>query len=107
MEHETGAASARPSIEVWQQRISEWRKTGISIAEWCRENQIVYHQFIYWKGRLQPAKTNSSSLFTELQDDTPQNSGIVIEVAQARIHLTQKFDPYELKRCIQMLREIT
>jgi hypothetical protein len=38
--------------ESWRQRIEEWRQGGLSQGEYCRRNQLKWHQFLYWKKRL-------------------------------------------------------
>jgi len=86
-------ASTRPQVlqsltreQFWQQHIRQWQASGLSKMQYCRENELVYHQLIYWSDKtrqpestptetesnfvsvsLAPAQTNStSSLSVEL-----------------------------------------
>lgn len=44
----------------WQQHIDAWLSTGASKAQYCRDNDLSYHVFIYWhtkfKGYKKPGK---------------------------------------------------
>lgn len=37
---------------MWQQRLDNWQHSGLSSAEWCRQQQLPEHQFFYWKRKL-------------------------------------------------------
>jgi hypothetical protein len=36
----------------WRERISRWRQSGLSIAEFCRREQISQPSFFAWRKRL-------------------------------------------------------
>lgn len=36
----------------WQIRLDEWKKSGLTQAEYCRRNNLRGHRFLYWKKRL-------------------------------------------------------
>ena len=38
--------------EVWRGRLQAWRDSGVSAAAFCRQHDLPYPQFIYWKRRL-------------------------------------------------------
>jgi len=42
----------------WQQHIKQWRKSGLSQAQYCKDNSIKESAFSYHKGKL----TNGSVL---------------------------------------------
>ncbi|WP_449598736.1 IS66 family insertion sequence element accessory protein TnpA [Niallia sp. Marseille-Q9988] len=45
----------KPNLELrkeWEQRISDYKASGQSQAKWCEDNRVSYHQFGYWKRRL-------------------------------------------------------
>ena len=37
----------------WTKRLADWSGSDLSIVAWCRQNNAVYHQFLYWRKRLQ------------------------------------------------------
>lgn len=96
----------------WRQRILSWKSSGQTGTEWCREQDLVYHQFFYWKNRFdQKAKSiEESSLekFVEITDEnaeTPE-SGISIEYQGVLISLACDFDETTLLRCLQTMRSL-
>jgi len=32
----------------WQSHLDRWRQSGLSQAQYCRQNDLVYHQMVYW-----------------------------------------------------------
>jgi hypothetical protein len=39
----------------WQQHIQHWRDTGLSGAAFCKQQSLSYHQFVYWRRKLDRA----------------------------------------------------
>jgi hypothetical protein len=37
----------------WQQHIEHWRDTGLSDAAFCKQQSLSYHQFVYWRRKLE------------------------------------------------------
>lgn len=37
----------------WRERLSGWRKSGLSVAEFCRRERISEASFYQWRRRLQ------------------------------------------------------
>ena len=88
----------------WREQFQKQRDSGLSIKQWCYENQITEHAFYYWRARLLPKPTLSRSQFTEIADS--KNVGISIEYKDMSIRLDSNFDPLTLKKCLAVLREI-
>ena len=48
--------------KVWEQRIADYRKSGQTQVNWCKENQWSIHQFKYWLRKIEnPIKTSMSN----------------------------------------------
>jgi len=97
------------TAQVWKERIQEWQASGKTLAQWVKENNFVYSQCIYWKVRFLGSenKKNSSHVprgFLELKDEKQTGSGIIIEAAGTRIHLSTDFDQSTLLRCLALLK---
>ncbi|WP_018405568.1 IS66 family insertion sequence element accessory protein TnpA [Marinobacter gelidimuriae] len=41
---------------VWQQHITDWETSGVSGSAYCKQQSLVYHQFVYWRRKLAPAE---------------------------------------------------
>ena len=77
-----------------------------SIASWCREQQIDYKAFLYWKKqfKLNQTSTLNRSSFTELSE-APITTGITIEYQKVQIHLAKDFDSVVLVKCLRAVKE--
>lgn len=85
----------------WIPQVEQWRGSGLSAAAWCRENGIVYSQFLYWRQRIAQETGQPFIELTEAQD--PRESGIEIETRGITLRLARGFDSTELLRCLQVI----
>jgi len=40
--------------QAWQQHIADWEVSGVSGSAYCKQQSLVYHQFVYWRQKLTP-----------------------------------------------------
>lgn len=38
--------------QLWQQRITDWRTSGLSGMAYCNQQSLTYSQFVYWRKKL-------------------------------------------------------
>lgn len=38
--------------QYWQQQISACQAAGLSCAAYCKQHDISYHKFVYWRSKL-------------------------------------------------------
>lgn len=108
----------KESEKLWRERFCAWKASGNNIAKWCRDNEVSYVRFFYWKNRLfqeQELALSSTRLlppFVELTE-SPQpestplfsaNSGISLSFQEMQIHLSNNFDREALLRCLNTLK---
>lgn len=63
--------------KLWNNRISEWEQSGISQRKYCKEENISYPAFQYWRKRIR-IKSNQ---FVELKIDSDTvNQSITINL---------------------------
>jgi hypothetical protein len=107
----------------WQEHISQWSKSGLTQAEYCRQNNLSAAAFHWWKREFRrkfnaqkaiPAKRqqrNSSSTamqFVEVHSVRPAHSGrgetyeVVLSRGRA-IRVGRDFDSDVLKRLIAVV----
>jgi hypothetical protein len=48
--------------QFWQDHITAWQSSGLSQAAYCKQHEIKFHNFAYWRNRLSLAKTPSAKL---------------------------------------------
>lgn len=94
----------------WADRVESWRTSGKSVAEWCREHEVVYHKFLYWKDRFSQKKEKRSNsittAFVEIPEDKTDRAGISLEYQGLRIRLSKRFDHSTLQSLIILLRSL-
>jgi hypothetical protein len=48
----------------WRHQIDRWQHSGQSQGRFCKANDLVYHQFLYWRHKLTKPKTKPSNQST-------------------------------------------
>jgi len=99
----------------WNERIAEFRKSGLTMSAWCTANQVTIHQLKYWlyKAKSSPStplpRPASSSHFVPLavveQASSPA-SPLVVRVGQATIELHTGFDRNLFREVMQALQTL-
>jgi hypothetical protein len=90
----------------WKDNIFKQRSSGLSIAAWCRYNEVRTHIFYYWQGKLFPKIPLSRSEFTEIECGNHESGlGITLEYQGFSIRLDQHFDASTLRRCLEVLKQ--
>ena len=54
-----GRATSAALAATWRARLSQWRRSGLSVAEFCRRERISEPSFFGWRKRLTGARTSS------------------------------------------------
>ena len=44
----------------WRQYIEDWRNSGLSQQAFCRDRDLSYHKFHYWRKKLAHAPANKT-----------------------------------------------
>ena len=39
----------------WQAIIEQWQASGLSAKTFCQQQQVTYHNFLYWRRKLRPS----------------------------------------------------
>lgn len=66
-----GRAAGAALVSQWRTRIGRWRRSGLSVAEFCRQEQVSQPSFFSWRKRLSPqlVNTNRRSRRTSVRRD--------------------------------------
>lgn len=83
---------------IWKKRIEEWQSSGQNIASWCREHQLDYKAFLYWKKRFSTSCSHAS--FTELVDA----KGCIVKIEYKGVRLC--LESPTLKDCLAVLIDL-
>lgn len=87
----------------WDQNIANQKASGLTIQQWCVKNDILPHQFYYWKSKLRSPTEMTRNAFTEMRDEN--KSLLFFECNGIRLFIDQSCDPSFLKQCLKALRE--
>ena len=55
----------------WQRHVLQWQSSGISKMAYCQQHSLVYHQMVYWSGKVENTAV----------DAKPHTSGDFVRVA--------------------------
>ena len=88
--------------ESWQQKVVEQKSSGLPASRWCREHQVQYKSFLYWKNRFSPHEKLSRSCFQELTENPVCE--VQIEYEGIKIALSGRVDPSILSHCVRALK---
>jgi len=91
---------------MWQEKVQTQRTSGLSMARWCREQQVNYNSLIYWNKRFSEKSQITRDSFQELHE-TKTDPGVAIECQGMKIVLLKSFDSAVLAQCLQVLKALS
>jgi hypothetical protein len=109
--------STNKNLLLWEQRIQERVKSGMSIAKWCKNNGLNKGQYHYWNSRiLKNSNTDEENTFAEITpilsniEATTQNSNsssdFQIFFKSIQVTVPSNFKPASLTGLMKVLREL-
>ena len=97
----------------WQSHIDAWARTGLSQAEYCRQNNLKTHRFTYWKRKFH--RENLPVELVQIQT-TPtksahflHNNGTPLRLLMGdrfTLEIPDGFSPATLDQVISTLQEV-
>lgn len=96
------AAERAEKRRLWEVRLKNWKASGLSQAQYCREHGLGVHRFIYWKKRIMPEKISLVELpIPGLLRSLPALCLVVGE--HYRIEIQEGFDAASLQQVIRIV----
>jgi hypothetical protein len=90
--------------QFWQDHITAWQGSGLSQVAYCKQHEIKFHNFAYWRNRLSPAKAPSAKLMK--LGAMPVSSRVIINLPLGvRLELSASDLPVVLPAVLHILRE--
>lgn len=90
--------------QFWQDHITAWQGSSLSQATYCKQHEIKFHNFAYWRNRLSPAKAPSAKLMQ--LGAMPVSSRVVMNLPLGvRLELSASDFPVILPAVLHILRE--
>lgn len=76
--------STNENLLLWEDRINERIRSGITIEEWCKKNEISKHKYHYWKHRIsKKQKSDNEITFAEITPIVSKTENAVSNSAKA------------------------
>jgi hypothetical protein len=88
----------------WKENILKQRQSKLSIAFWCRQNNVASHLFYYWQSRLFPKPFFDRSSFLEAVEEKDNPTGISLECQGVILYIKEHFNPSVLKKCLEVVK---
>lgn len=94
----------------WQAHLKAWKKSGLSGAEYCRQHNLSYYAFIYWKKKA--ARRKSPVHFAPVPalrvaeaSGRQHAAGLKVELGpDLKIEVYDHFSPATLSRLVEALK---
>jgi len=92
--------------KVWEARVADQKKSGMSRRVWCQQHGVTTHQLIYWTQQFrEDSKTEDICAFKPVQIVEQQTScaEIDIHLNGARIQVQPGFDARTLSEVLKVV----
>lgn len=93
----------------WEQHLRDWKSSGLSQAEYCRQHKVSLKSFLYWKRKDKGMSAPVCLVEVPVQRRaavslTPHPRPVHLEVGSLyRIELERDFDAQALDQLLQFL----
>lgn len=107
---------SRPEdLILWEQRINEKNKSGMTVTEWCKINNIRKNIYYYWMGKINKnKKLDNETKFTEITSIISNNSepdkrkfdDFVLHFKNMQITVPSNFNQDSLAGLMKVLQQL-
>ena len=97
----------------WMQQVTAWKASGMPQTTFCKEHNLIYHRFIYWKlkfeGSSQPSPSvDSHSGFVKVVSDPSsfqRDSGLTFNLPNGA--MLEGFSEANLDLACQLIKRLS
>jgi len=95
----------------WEQRIADYRASGLSRAKWCQQHGLKVHQLKYWLKRIEEsnATPNPSTKWASVvmaDASFSEEDSIQVKIGECSIEVKQGFNPSLLADVVKVLKTL-
>ena len=83
----------------WQKRMTRYQRSGLSIAEFCKSEEVPVHRFYYWAKRCAAARKASATAKGKIEKVDPDSANPVV-----RFELNRNFVVSVPVNCLDTVR---
>ena len=101
-------------LELWRSRVMDCRNSGMTISEWCKEQEINVKTYYYWQKKVwdratRSLKPESSVQFAQVNVSpymgTPSDAEVIIRCNRMTVEIRNSVNPLLLNRILQMVNQ--
>jgi hypothetical protein len=81
METESRQEKLEKLRKFWKTHLDKWEESGLPQKEYCRQHNLIYHRFGYWKARFK--SKNLPVKFVQVASSISFNPGPYFSKAQS------------------------
>jgi len=104
---------SKHSNHYWQAHIRKLHESGLSRAEYCRQQKLSYHAFTYWHRKLANSSSGTGALvpvpvqkIIRQSMITPQGAGVKIIIGNGvAIEVAERFSSSALNQVLSVLEQ--
>ncbi len=97
--------------DLWRRRLAQWKRSGLSQAEFCRRKEISVATFRWWKQKLdaaepKPKRRSKGAAFVPVKIVPTRPSPAAVELLLAggrMLRIRPGFDPALLRQLLSAL----
>jgi hypothetical protein len=108
METESRQEKLEKLRKFWKTHLETWEKSGLLQKECCRQHDLIYHRFVYWKARFK--SKNLPVKFVQVASSISFNPGpsfLKLNLSQGcQVEVPDDFSEDTLKRLLATLQEL-
>jgi hypothetical protein len=93
----------------WEQRLEEWRSSGLSMRGYCRREGVSFNGLRYWKGKSQERQGERGAVKLAVSAAAAMGATRLIEVVVAErftVKVPRGFEASDLERLIRSLEAL-
>lgn len=99
-----GFLSNKQKQELWNERIKDFRASGLSQKAWCEQEGFNAGQLGYWLRKLQAAtEAPNHSRWVNIEAIAPSGSGISLRIGNVVLEVERGFDQKVLADVVRSL----
>ena len=87
----------------WQAIIEQWQASGLSAKTFCQQQQVMYHNFLYWRRKL---RQSVNSQLVPVVSDSSTVVADAIELAMPDGLVIRGIRSGNLTLAIELLRQL-
>lgn len=110
--------STAEDLQLWENRINERIKSGMTVSKWCKENEVSKNKYHYWNNRINKIHgENKEVTFAEVSQSSLHHEDIVsnsssledkfhIVFKNMQIAVPSNFNKSALAALMEVLKEL-